>query len=103
MGASDPAQLGSQPDFLIRARRSGQPVGGAVLPGEPADAALGDPEPVLQVPDGPAATVRGQKFPAASSLSMSMSNAWSATIFFNRWFCFSSPRSRFASSAFIPP
>ncbi|WP_270889974.1 hypothetical protein [Pedococcus sp. 5OH_020] len=31
--------------------------------GHAARAALGDPEPLLQMPSGPAATVRGQKFP----------------------------------------
>ena len=34
---------------------------------------------------------------------MSMSNAWSATIRFRRWFSFSSSFSRLASSAFMPP
>jgi hypothetical protein len=84
MGAGDPAQLRPQPGFLIRTLPSSQPVGRAVLAGDPAGSALGHPEPVLQVPDGPAATVRGQKFPSANSLSMSMSKAWSATIFFSR-------------------
>jgi hypothetical protein len=41
--------------------------------------------------------------PSTNSLSMSMSNACSATSFFNRWFSPSSCFSRLASSAFIPP
>ena len=32
-----------------------------------AGSSLGDPEPLLQMPSGPATTVRGQKFPSASS------------------------------------
>jgi hypothetical protein len=42
-------------------------------------------------------------FPPASSLSMSMSNAWLATSFLSWAFSASSSRSRLASLAFIPP
>ena len=54
-------------------------------------------------PHGPATALRGQNFPSANSLSMSISNACSATSFFNRWFSASSVFRRLASSAFIPP
>ena len=47
-------------------------------------APLGDPELRAEGRDGPPAAVRGQKFPRLSSLSMSLSRAWSATIFFRR-------------------
>ena len=56
--------------------RAGQPLGRAVRADDPAGPTFGDPEPSLQMRHGPAATVRGQKFPSASSLSMSMSSAW---------------------------
>ena len=46
---------------------------------------------------------RGQSFPSANSLSMSMSNAWFATSFFNRAFSASSSFNRFASDDFMPP
>jgi hypothetical protein len=46
-----------------------------VLAGQAAGAALGYPEAGLQLHHGSAAALRGQKFPSASSLSMSMSSA----------------------------
>jgi len=46
--------------------------------GDPARSSLGNPEPLLQMACGPAATVRGQKFPSASSLSIDLSNSASA-------------------------
>ena len=103
MLAGDPAEAGSQPQLLVRTYQQRTALGGAVLAGDPAGAALGDPEAGLQVPDGPAAALRGQKFPSASSLSMSMSRAWLATSFLSRAFSASSSRSRLASLADIPP
>ena len=44
------------------------------------------PRMLLEDHDGPPAAVRGQKFPRFSSFSMSMSRAWSATIFLSRLF-----------------
>jgi hypothetical protein len=66
---------GPQPRLLIRAPQQRPTLGGTMLAGDPARATLGHPEALLQVDDGPAAALRGQKFPSASSLSMSMSNA----------------------------
>ena len=99
----DAAQPGSQSRLLARTDRYRSTLGGAMLPGDPACATLGHPEAGLQVPNGPAATLRGQKFPSASSLSMSMSNAWLATSFLSRAFSASSSRSRLASLADIAP
>ena len=62
-----------------------------------------DTELLAQHRDGAALAVRGQKFPAEISLSMSMSRAWLATNFFNRAFSASSSLSRLASLAFMPP
>ena len=61
------------------------------------------PEPLPQHLHGTAATVRGQKFPSASSLSIALSSSASANSFFNLVFSDSSSRSRLAPSAFIPP
>jgi hypothetical protein len=68
-----------------------------------AGAAFRHPEPVAQCLDGAALAVRGQKFPAEISLSMSMSRAWLATSFFSLAFSASSSLSRLASLAFMPP
>ena len=103
MLASDPAETGSQPHLLVRTCQQRTALGGAMLAGDPARATLGHPEAGLQVPNGPAAPLRGQKFPSASSLSMSMSSAWLATSFLSRAFSTSSSRSRLASLADIPP
>ena len=46
-----------------------------------AGTAFGHPEPVAQQLNGATLAVRGQKFPAEISLSMSMSRAWLATSF----------------------
>src|SRR5690606_28142633 len=64
---------------------------------------LGDPEASPHVTDGDASPGRAQKFPLATSFRIWLSSACSATIRFSRAFSFSSSRSRFASSAFIPP
>jgi hypothetical protein len=103
MLTGDAAQPGPQPRLLARTDRHRSALGGAMLAGDPAGATLGHPEAGLQVPDGPAALLRGQKFPSASSLSRSMSNAWLATSFLSRAFSASSSLSRLASLAFIPP
>ena len=103
MLAGDPAQTGPQPPLLVRTCQHRPALGGAMLAGDPARATLGHPEAGLQVPNGPAAPLRGQKFPSASSLSMSMSSAWLATSFLSRAFSASSSRNRLASLADIPP
>src|ERR1700679_3323101 len=64
---------------------------------------LGDPEPRLEPLDSSAATVRGQKFPSASSLSIALSSSDSASSFFSRVFSTSSSLRRLASLAFMPP
>src|SRR5690606_32566390 len=73
------------------------------LPGNPAGPPFRHPEPLPQHRHGPAAAVRAQKFPREISLSMSISRACSATIFFNRAFSRSSSFNRLASSDFMPP
>src|SRR5512133_53806 len=103
MGPGQLAQPVTQPHLVVRPNWSRATLGRAVLAGDAAGAALGDPEAGLQVPHGPAAPLRAQKFPSASSLSMSMSNAWLATSRLSRAFSASSSLSRLASLAFIPP
>ncbi len=99
----DAAQAGSQSRLLTRADWRQAPLRRAMLARNAAGTTLGHPEAGLQVHHGPAAPLRGQKFPSASSLSMSMSNAWLATSRLSRAFSASSSRSRLASLAFIPP
>src|SRR5439155_19574859 len=74
------------------------PLGGAVLTEGGAGPSLGGPEALLTAVDGAAAALGAQKFPRATSFSMSMSRAWSATIFFSLRFSFSSAFSRATSS-----
>jgi hypothetical protein len=45
MLAGDPAQLGAQPGFLVRAVRASQPMSRAVRTDHSAGATFGDPEP----------------------------------------------------------
>jgi hypothetical protein len=68
-----------------------------VDPHDRAGAAFRNPEPVAQRRDVAALAVRGRKFPAEMSLSMSMSRAWWATSFFNRAFSASRSLSRLAA------
>ena len=75
MLAGEATQTSPQPRLLVQAHHHRPALGGAMLAGDPARATLGHPEASLQMPNGPAAPLRGQKFPSASSLSMSMSNA----------------------------
>src|SRR5262245_41154417 len=70
----------------------------AMLRRDPTRATLGNPEATLQMPGGSASTLRAQKFPRATSRSMSMSSACSPTIRFNRAFSFSSCFRRTTSS-----
>ncbi len=65
----------AQASLLPVDHRRQEPLGGAVLADNPARPALGDPEPITQHQDGGAATVRGQTFPSAKPLSMSISKA----------------------------
>src|SRR5512133_4270733 len=103
MRPGDLGELLAEPPLRVGRCRRRTALGGAVLPGDPARAALGDPEALLQVDHGPAAPLRGQKFPSASSLSRSISSAWLATSRLSRAFSASSSLSRLASLAFIPP
>lgn len=64
-----------EPLLQIAAHRLGQPLGGAVLPDDPAGSSLGDPEQRDEPVHGPPASFGAQKFPRDNSLSMSMSNA----------------------------
>jgi len=63
MPARDPSQLRAQPRLLLRTRWARQAVNGAMRADDPARPPFGNPEPSPQVANGPAATVRGQKFP----------------------------------------
>ena len=65
-------------------------LGAAVLAHHPAGQAFRGPETLLQDRDGPAATLRAQKFPSARSLSIAFSNSASARSFLSRAFSFSS-------------
>src|SRR4029079_179230 len=98
-----PAQPGPQLRLLGGDRRRRQAHRGTVDAHDPASPAFGHPEPVAQRRHGAALAVRGQKFPAEISLSMSMSRAWLATNFLSRAFSASSSLSRLASLDFIPP
>jgi hypothetical protein len=55
----DAAQAGSQPRLLTRTDRLQAPLGRAMLAGDPTGVTLGHPEAGLQVPNGPAAPLRG--------------------------------------------
>jgi len=65
-------------------------LGAAVLTHHPADKAFRSPVTLLQNRDGPAATLRAQKFPSARSLSMAFSSSASAKSFLSRACSFSS-------------
>ena len=101
--AGDLAQASSQTLLLGAGRPPGLALPRAVLTDHTARPALRDPETLLQNQYAPATALRGQNFPSANSLSMSISNACSATSFLSRWFSASSVFRRSASSAFIPP
>ncbi len=79
-------QQGPQGQLVVGRNRAAEALGGAGLADHPAGPSFGHPEPLPEDHHGPPAAVRGQKFPRFSSFSMSMSSAWSATIFFRRWF-----------------
>ena len=61
--------------FLIRRCRRVEALRRAMLTDQRACSAFGNPEPFPQHATGVAAAVRGQKFPSANSLSMSISSA----------------------------
>ena len=74
-----------------------------MLPDQPAGTALADLMLPHQHRDRVSPTGRAQKFPFATSLSIEMSSACSATIRFSRAFSCSSVLSRIASSSFNAP
>ena len=94
------AVLAGEPDdgrcqsFFIVSRCGPLALGRAVLADNLAGAALGDPEPILQMRDTAPATSGAQKFPSAASFKISLSNVNSATARFRRWFSLSSSFSR---------
>jgi hypothetical protein len=63
MRPGDLAELLAEPPLGVGRCRRWTALRAAVLPGDAARAALGDPEALLQVDHGPAAALRGQKFP----------------------------------------
>jgi len=83
--------------------RLGPALGVAVLAGQAASTALGNPESILQNHHGSAAAFRAQKFPSASSLSIALSSSASASRRLRRLFSCSSSLRRLASVAFMPP
>ena len=74
---------------------------GAVLTSGSTRPPLRNPEAALQMPDGPAAPLRGQKFPRATSRNMSLSSSFSASNRFNLAFSFSNCFNRATSSGRI--
>ena len=86
---------------LLRHQPAPVALRGAMLARQPARPALGDPETIAQRHHRSAPPLRAQKFPRATSLSMSISSACSPTIRFNRAFSFSSAFSRTTSSGRI--
>ena len=71
----DLAQTVAELVLLWRGRLGAAALGGAVLAHHVAGSALRDPETLGQGHHGPPAALRGQKFPSANSLSMSMLSA----------------------------
>lgn len=102
MRSGQAAQLGAQPAFL-GAGLEEPSLGRAGLPDHPAHPALGRSEPLLEVGGRAPAACRAQKFPFATSLSISMSSAKSATTLRSLEFSRSSSLSFFMSWAFRPP
>src|SRR6185437_9386215 len=103
MRLRDRAQLGAQLAVVDRSWRTRLTLRRPVLTRDPTREPFGDPEAHLQAAHRSPATLRGQKFPSANSLSIAFSSSASASSFFNRAFSRSSSLSRFASSAFMPP
>src|SRR5947209_14557279 len=91
-----------QPQLEVRRNRL-VPLRRPVLPQESASPTLRHAVTTAEVADGLSAARRAQNFPRATSLSMEMSSACSATIRFRREFSCSSAFSRWASSSFRAP
>ena len=89
--------------FVVARQWAVQTLRRTVLADDSAGSPLGHPERLFERNHRSPTGVRGQNFPSAMCLSMSLSSAWSATIRFSRRFSFSSSFSRLASLAFIPP
>ena|SRR5947209_6433645 len=87
--------------LLVGLLLSPVPLRRTVLAGGGTGSPLGHPETILQRLGGSASPLRAQRFPRATSRSMSISNAWSPTIRFSRAFSFSSCLSRTTSSGRI--
>src|SRR5262245_5860459 len=94
--------LGQQGSLLLVALWP-SPLRRARLSQHTAGPALGDAEGRAEVLDRPASAVRAQKFPRATSLSIWLSRASSATSRFRRAFSASNSRSRLASLVLRPP
>ena len=77
---------GTQGQLFVGRDRWRQALGGAGLIDHRTGSTFRYPELLSEGDYGPPAAVRGQKFPRFSSLSMSMSRAWSATIRLRRTF-----------------
>ena len=76
---------------------------GAGLSDHPECPTLGDPKVPTHMLDGGPPPGRAQKLPRLTSFRMSISTAWSATIFLRRAFSTSSSLRRVIALAFIPP
>ncbi len=103
MGSGDRSEPTTDLVLLGRPGPMREPLSGAVLAHHHTGPTLGDPETIDEHDHCSPATLRGQKFPSANSLSINLSSSASANSFFNRAFSDSSSRSRFASLAFMPP
>jgi len=90
--------------LLIGARaRWSESLRGATLANHDARSAFRHPELLLKCNDHLTPAVRGQDFPSATNLNMSMSRPWLATMRLSGVFSFLSSFKRFASFAFKPP
>ncbi len=76
-------------------------LGGTVLTKDGTGPSLGGPEALLAAVDGPPPALGAHQFPLDTSFSMSMSRAWSATIFLSLLFSFSRAFRRATSSGRI--
>src|SRR5918995_7220395 len=83
MLTGDLPQPATQLVLLGRAGPGREPLGRAVLADNPAGTTFGDPEAIDEHDDCSPATLRGQKFPSASSLSIDLSSSTSASSFFS--------------------
>ncbi len=101
-----PRDLAQPPSQLLLRRQHRTcwpPLGASALPNRPTRPALRDSQSLADMANGVSSAGRAQYFPRATSFSISMSSAWSATIRLSLLLSSLSRRSSLASSAFMPP